>query len=649
MANIFLTENETLGPLGGEQTIFGSTGNETVLLEQGANFTIDAITERVELPGKVEDFTFQTVGTGVEIKNASNGDLVATFNDLDNSPTVIFSNGSTSLTAPTTVGDPAQIGGTDIPTDSSTSVTPTNIESPDAPILNPDEDNILNGTEGDDSLDGGLGADTIFGSIGNDTLNGGDTLTGADNRDELNYSELDAPIQITPPNLVVKGVDGELGTDEIVGLFEVIVADADFSDAATVQQVNTIDGNNVTQQNATIDIDLSSDPGSLQLNLDSMNPPPIDIENFVDVFGTGNSDTIVGDDKDNTINGNDGNDRLRGGNGDDTLIGGNNGAATVTEAEIAIVKSGTIEDSDEVSVDIGTLGTATATFSGEQDASGVATELANAISDLSDSVTANANSEIITVTSADGQTNIAPMNLSETDANNSFDISESTIANIQQTSAAGSDELTGGNGNDDFLFAEDGDFGDTITDFNQTGNDQIGFEIGSAGMQTGAMTGGIVTPIQTGTSNASITSNPVGNGVLQSGTGDGNTGVALRVAAANLSGVLLPFLSANNTTLSVPSGAIFQGSTFTSASNLSQFASLINNATAGSNFTNSNVPVNSGIFGAIALTNGGTNLVGAVIDNPSGTVSAEEITLQTLIASFSGGNPALENGDLFLI
>jgi len=238
--------------------------------------------------------------------------------------------------------------------------------------------------------------------------------------------------------------------------------------------------------------------------------------------------------------------------------------------------------------------------------------------------------------------------LSKTDANNSFDISGSTIANTQQASGGGSgDELTGGAGNDDFLFAEDADFGDTITDFDVSGDDQIALDIGSAGIQTGSMTGGVATQVQTGTSNASIASTPGGN-ALQTGTGGGNTGIAVRVAAPNLSGVALGFVSANNTKLSAPTGSIFQGAAFTSADNNTQFANLINNATPNSNFTNSNVPVNSGIFGAIALTNGGTNLVAAVIDNPSGTVSAQEIALQTIIASFSGGGQTIEDGDLFL-
>lgn len=131
MANIFLTQNETFGPLGGEQSIFGSTGDETVLVEAGANFTIDATTERVELPGDVADFNFQTVGTGVEVTNASTGELVATFNDVSNQPTVVFGDGATTLSAPGQVGGSAQLGGTDIPTNSPSSVTPNTIDGND--------------------------------------------------------------------------------------------------------------------------------------------------------------------------------------------------------------------------------------------------------------------------------------------------------------------------------------------------------------------------------------------------------------------------------------------------------------------------------------------------------------------------------------
>ena len=130
MADIFLGVDEVFPPVGGTQTVFGNTGNETFKAQDGT-FTFDATVETVHLPGNVADFNFQTVGTGVEVVDANTGDLVATFNDLSNAPTVLFGDGSTTLTAPTEVGGSAQIGGTDIPTDAPTSVTPNNI--------NPDE------------------------------------------------------------------------------------------------------------------------------------------------------------------------------------------------------------------------------------------------------------------------------------------------------------------------------------------------------------------------------------------------------------------------------------------------------------------------------------------------------------------------------
>jgi len=224
MADIFLNPNEDFGPLGGENSVFGSTGEETVLVDAGGNFTIDATTERVELPGDVADFTFQTVGTGVEVRDADTGDLVATFNDLSNSPTVVFGDGATTLTAPSGVGEPAQLGGTDIPIDAASAVTPDTIDETDISrtadgvepppptdgeeiegtagndLITPDSDEFpttdgddtIRGLEGGDTIDGGAGADSVQAGAGDDTLiydsddallDGGETPDAEDDED----------------------------------------------------------------------------------------------------------------------------------------------------------------------------------------------------------------------------------------------------------------------------------------------------------------------------------------------------------------------------------------------------------------------------------------------------------------------------------
>jgi len=115
MANIFLNPDEIFGPLGGENSVFGSTGSETLLIREGGNFTIDATIEEVELPGELADFAFQTVGTSVEIQTVGSGDVVAIFNDVSNTPTVVFRDGSAEITPPQQVGGPALLGGTEIP------------------------------------------------------------------------------------------------------------------------------------------------------------------------------------------------------------------------------------------------------------------------------------------------------------------------------------------------------------------------------------------------------------------------------------------------------------------------------------------------------------------------------------------------------
>lgn len=645
-----LNQNETFLTSNEDDVIRGrQDGSEVILIQDGvAGIETNAEIERADLPVGLNALNFQVSRNGLEISNNSetiitipslNQDLdlrleegnvtlsqtgaqeFTLTNPNDSSDTAIIS--TTTVTAPniglgdnfsSTIPQDGLIEGTS----NSDTITPQalapfttsdlneTIRAGDGDdtvdgaggsdsILGGNGNDKLNGSDSNDELNAGLGADTIFGSAGNDTITGGDTLSGAENRDELNYSELNAPVTITPPNFVVKGANGELGTDEFAGEFDVIVADPDFGDPSSVNNVNTIDADNVTGNNVNINIDLSAN--TLQTNAGGNTAFQLEIENFVDVFGTGNGDRIIGNNQANTLNGNDGND---------TLNGGDDSGTIVTQAEITIAKSGTIEGGDEVSVDIGNLGTATATFSGDQDASGVAQALASAISGLSNNVNANANSEIITVSNASGQTNIEPSNLSKTDANNSFDISGSTITDTQQTAGGGSDDqLTGGAGDDDFLFVEDADFGDTIIDFSTsgaTGDDEVVLDVDT---------------------------NPnTANGAL----------FTLEAAGANT----LNVLSGTNTNVNSITGAITNmGSVFTRAS-LDAIISALTNLTDSSLSSGNNE--NFIAFGLDSSAPNAGRLFGFQIapDN-NNTLTAGEITTATIadlngVTSYSGGD-----------
>jgi Ca2+-binding RTX toxin-like protein len=86
-------------------------------------------------------------------------------------------------------------------------------------------------------------------------------------------------------------------------------------------KANTINGATATAGTATLNVNLSTN--SLQVNnipvLGTLN---FTVQNFVNVTGTTNGDTIRGNSLNNTLNGNSGNDLLEGGSGNDTLTGG---------------------------------------------------------------------------------------------------------------------------------------------------------------------------------------------------------------------------------------------------------------------------------------------------------------------------------------
>ena len=163
---------------------------------------------------------------------------------------------------------------------------------------------FMNGGAGNDLLNGGIGNDTLNGSFGNDTLNGGA------GQDTVNYTNFGQAVTITPTGIIEKA-NGE--TDLLVDVERIVGADG---------QINVIDSSSVSGT-VSLDVDLSLEqltingvPGIGSLNFE--------VENFVDVFGTDQADTIVGDDDllGNILEGNGGNDFIDGGAENDTLDGG---------------------------------------------------------------------------------------------------------------------------------------------------------------------------------------------------------------------------------------------------------------------------------------------------------------------------------------
>ncbi|MFM6271520.1 MAG: lectin-like protein, partial [Dolichospermum sp.] len=157
--------------------------------------------------------------------------------------------------------------------------------------------------------------DTIIGSIGDDTINGG---LGSDT---VNYSSLTEAITLLAGGIVNKG---SFGTDTIVDVETVIGATG---------QSNTIDASTGIATTTSLNVNLATNNLIINGLPAPINSITLNVQNFLNVVGTTQNDTIkgnnlanelVGNTGNDTIQGNDGNDILDGGDGNDQLFGGNN-------------------------------------------------------------------------------------------------------------------------------------------------------------------------------------------------------------------------------------------------------------------------------------------------------------------------------------
>lgn len=209
------------------------------------------------------------------------------------------------------VGNSSSITGLTAANSLTTAALRTLIEGTDGP-------DIINGTSGDDKILAKAGDDIIFGTTGNDIIDGGDGF------DTVDYSNVAAPITLFPKGSFSGGSDS--GT--LISIERIIGA---------AGQKNTIDSSATTGA-AFIDVNLAAN----QLNVKNVSIPgsttPIDlkftVENFVDVFGTQNADSIIGDAANNVLTGGGGNDRISGGGGGDKLNGTDSIARGVGERDI---------------------------------------------------------------------------------------------------------------------------------------------------------------------------------------------------------------------------------------------------------------------------------------------------------------------------
>ncbi|NEO37349.1 MAG: calcium-binding protein [Moorea sp. SIOASIH] len=195
-------------------------------------------------------------------------------------------------------------------------------------LFGEDGNDVVVGGSGNDFLSGGNGQDFLFGSSGQDTLDGGngddflsggtgynlfigstgnDTLNGEDGRDTVDYTGLGRAITLLPTGIVNKN---GLGKDELIRV-ETIIGDRN--------QANTIDASSAGT-GASINVDLQQE--KLQVNV--VGGPFLNrtVRNFINVKGTGLSDTIAGNKLSNKLSGGGGNDIISGSAGNDVIDGG---------------------------------------------------------------------------------------------------------------------------------------------------------------------------------------------------------------------------------------------------------------------------------------------------------------------------------------
>ncbi|MCA3294570.1 MAG: calcium-binding protein, partial [Roseomonas sp.] len=190
------------------------------------------------------------------------------------------------------------------------------------------------GTSSIDNLFGTAGADSLVSLAGNDVLFGGagsDTFDGGVGSDTANYAGLGTAITLRDQGRVDKGV---FGSDRLENMEKIIGA---------VGFRNVIDGTVSGSQVTNFFVDLGGAVPSLIVNnIPGLGSASFQVVNFVDVIGTANNDTLLGDAQanllsgaggDDSLNGRAGNDILQGGTGSDTLNGGD-GFDTANYAEL---------------------------------------------------------------------------------------------------------------------------------------------------------------------------------------------------------------------------------------------------------------------------------------------------------------------------
>jgi Ca2+-binding RTX toxin-like protein len=182
-----------------------------------------------------------------------------------------------------------------------------------ATVIGTANNDTLTGDDGNNTLIGNGGNDILTGNGGNDTVSGGtgnDAINGGLGSDTVDYSSFTEAITLLASGIVNKG---SFGTDTIVGVETVIGATG---------QSNTIDASTGTATTTSLNVNLGNNSLIVNGLPAPINSITLNVQNFLNVYGTTQNDTITGNNLSNLLAGNAGNDTIQGNDGDDGLFGG---------------------------------------------------------------------------------------------------------------------------------------------------------------------------------------------------------------------------------------------------------------------------------------------------------------------------------------
>jgi len=308
-------------------TIIGSTGNDTINGGVGTDTADYSLIGQAITLKPLGVLTKGTAGTdqliGIETIIGATG----LANTIDSSTTP--STGSINVN----LANQSLVVNTGIATPPSISLTVTNF----ANVIGTVNDDTITGNEFNNNLIGGIGNDTLIGNGGNDSLNGGDgddqifgdysttstiggndTIIGSAGDDRINgglgidivdYSSLTDAITLLSSGVINKGI---FGTDQIFNIETVIGATG---------QANAIDASTGVATTTSLNADLAVNRLTINGLPAPINSVTFNVQNFVNITGTTQGDTLKGNSLANELVGNAGNDTLQGNNGDDILDG----------------------------------------------------------------------------------------------------------------------------------------------------------------------------------------------------------------------------------------------------------------------------------------------------------------------------------------